>query len=420
MEKVLSSCVFYAVEFIKIWIVSEGIFNIKYKNILKYLFAVSLIVMSVISPLYYIVEDNPIVYTLCMYIVFMLSLEKKKNIIWVIFSSLVILIIDIGISCIVLKLYPPLGKVIIERPNVIILVNMISLLIFICVFGILCKKRIKKNSFWKSNDALICTMCAIVILILIVPMQMQMLGFHDKLSILSTILLITLLLVSIVLLRIKKQREHDQFEKNLTQELMKIQEIYYKSMLQKEEETKLFRHDFKEYIFCIQTLHQKKDYGASDIYLNQIVDRINEFVPAFSTGNEYVDMVLNDLVVQYHMVKVEVNGKIPILKMEELDICSLFYNLLRNAFEASNDTESKELKMQVRVQETNIVIEISNQFENINLNENGEFNTTKEGEGHGYGLLNVKRCIEKYDGMYNVEVNDGRFITEIILPNIIK
>jgi len=420
MEKMLLSGIYYAVEYLKIWLVSVGIFHMKYKKTVWYLFAASTAVMSVITPWYYIVEDKPFIYTLCMYAVFILSLEKKRNIGWVIFCHLVILIIDVAISFVIFGLYPPLSEAVLERPNVIVLFNMISLFIFTCVFFILCKKRIKKDSFWKYNDALICIVCAIVILILIAPLQMRIMGFQSKLSVLSTILLMVLLIVSVILLRIKKQREQERFEKESAQELMKIQEMYYKSMLQKEEETKLFRHDIKEYIFCIQTLHRKKDYGALDSYLNQIEDRMNEFAAAFSTGNEYVDMILNNLAVQYHAVKVELNGKIPMLKMEELDLCSLFYNLLKNAFEASNETESKELKMQVRVQGTNMVLEISNSFQNVELKETGEFHTTKEGEGHGYGLRIVKRCVEKYDGMYHVEVKDGRFKTEIVLPNIIE
>lgn len=420
MEKMLLSGIYYAVEFLKTWLVSAGIFNIKYKKKVRYLFAASTAVISVITPWYNIVGNKPFVYVLCMYAAFMLSLEKKKNIGWVIFCNMVISIIDVVISCVIVGLYPSLSKVVFERPNVTILVNMISLFIFICVFCIFCKNRRKKDSFWKYNDALIGIVCAIVILILIAPLQMRIMGFIYKLSVLSTILLIVLLIVLIILLRIKKQREQNQFEKELAQELMKIQEIYYKSMLQKEEETKLFRHDVKEYIFCIQALHRKKDYGALDSYLNQIENRMNEFAAAFSTGNEYVDMILNNLAVQYSLVRVELNGKIPVLKMEELDICSLFYNLLKNAFEASNEAEGKELKMQVRVQETNMVLEISNQFKNVDLNENGEFNTTKEGEGHGYGLRSVKRCVEKYNGMYNVEVKDSRFKTEIVLPNIIE
>lgn len=420
MEKIFLSCIYYVVEFIKIILVSENIFDIKYKNNIRYLFVASVVVMSVVTPWYYIVEDSPLVYTLCMYFVFIVTLKKKKNIGWVILSNLIIMIIDVAISILIFELCPSLSKEVIENPKVIILLNMISLFFFIFVICVLLKKRKMKAHFFKYNDAFIFSICAIVILIFVAFLQMRVMGFKDKLNILSIILLSVLFILSVVLLRIKKQREQEQYEKELAQELVKIQEIYYKSMLKREEETKLFRHDIKQYIFCIQTLHMKKDYSALDTYLSQISNRVNEISAAFSTGNEYVDMILNNLVVQYSQVKVEVRGKIPALKMQEIDICSLFYNLLKNAFEASDEADCKELKMQVRVHQSNIVLEISNQFGNVDLNENGVFNSTKEGKGHGYGLLNVKRCIEKYNGMYNVEVKDNIFKTEIIIPDIIE
>ena len=52
------------------------------------------------------------------------------------------------------------------------------------------------------------------------------------------------------------------------------------------------------------------------------------------------------------------------------------------------------------------------------LNINDKYITTKnDATAHGYGISNIKEVIEKYDGEYNVNVNNGWFQFSIIIPN---
>lgn len=74
----------------------------------------------------------------------------------------------------------------------------------------------------------------------------------------------------------------------------------------------------------------------------------------------------------------------------------------------------------VKILERNLAVIISNPYQSIKMNEEQEFISTKSGKGHGYGIQNIKKCVDKYGGKYNVKTEDSIFCTEIILPNIVK
>ena len=47
---------------------------------------------------------------------------------------------------------------------------------------------------------------------------------------------------------------------------------------------------------------------------------------------------------------------------------------------------------------------------------NGRYESTKEGDEHGFGIENAKAGIIKNGGCYATKVEDHIFVTEIIIP----
>ena len=138
------------------------------------------------------------------------------------------------------------------------------------------------------------------------------------------------------------------------------------------------------------------------------------------TGNEYVDIILADLSEQFTDIDVRLEGKIPPVKMASMDICSLFYNLLKNAFEAAHRVSDKLVDIKFKTDRLNIIIYVSNSYDVVFQNKDGTFATRKLEKEHGFGLANIKKCVEKYCGFYGVNVENNTFCTEIILPDVVK
>ena len=53
------------------------------------------------------------------------------------------------------------------------------------------------------------------------------------------------------------------------------------------------------------------------------------------------------------------------------------------------------------------------------LENNPDLETTKEDEGHGYGLKQIKGIVEKYDGMIDIEEEKGMFVVNMMFARLV-
>ena len=70
--------------------------------------------------------------------------------------------------------------------------------------------------------------------------------------------------------------------------------------------------------------------------------------------------------------------------------------------------------------ETNVVIYVSNHYDIIKEDGKSGYISTKSERGHGYGLSNIRKYVEKYNGTYSVTATEGIFCMEIIFSDLIS
>ena len=108
--------------------------------------------------------------------------------------------------------------------------------------------------------------------------------------------------------------------------------------------------------------------------------------------------------------------------LSEIDIYSLFGNILDNAIEACEKLDESERYIGLKVYKQNsfVIINVINPFSGKIKKENGNIITTKNDKiSHGYGLKSIKYVVDKYDG--KIDINDRKNIFYLtILFNIIK
>ena len=106
------------------------------------------------------------------------------------------------------------------------------------------------------------------------------------------------------------------------------------------------------------------------------------------------------------------------IKVELFDLCILFSNLLSNAVEAACKVEGgKSRFVEVKIGHFNgrIMIKVSNSCI-LNSIHNTELKTSKiDKENHGFGLKNIERIVEKYDGQILLNCIDCVFVFEITI-----
>lgn len=209
----------------------------------------------------------------------------------------------------------------------------------------------------------------------------------------------------------------------ITEKYLEEQKGHYEYLEKRETETKKFRHDLRNHMQMLSILVRKHKYDEFDKYVEEINVNIDNFGNIVTVQNGIVDAIIN----KYYSeavndgIKIDVRGRFPNdCKIEAYDLCTIFSNLLSNALEAAAEAEDKWINVECRYTDNNIIVVVKNSFANKIQLSNGKIKTHKaDGDYHGYGLVNVKDSIKKYNGMWDIDIQENVF-TMTISFNYVK
>jgi len=242
------------------------------------------------------------------------------------------------------------------------------------------------------------------------------------LSVVLVIIGIFIQLAAVILLF--TQRNVYKEKKQLTEKYLNEQKSHYEYLEKRERETKKFRHDFRSHLELISNMAQNHDVEKIHSYLEKLHIKVEELGNVVTVQNGIVDAILN----QYYAkaiqcgITMEVKGRFPgDSEIDAYDICTIFSNILSNAIEAATEAEEKFVSVECRYNERNIIIVVKNSFRREQQNASSMLKTKKEDlDYHGYGLSNMKDSVDKYNGVFDIEIKDGRFVLTILFNCIGK
>ena len=216
---------------------------------------------------------------------------------------------------------------------------------------------------------------------------------------------------------ISATRERQLQERNtMNEKYMELQKEYYDQLLNQDEKMRRFRHDMNAHIQILKAYCDQQETGKIKDYLETIMDESAIYAFRKYTNNWAVDAVLHSLVSEAEGRKIQINfqGHLPKkTKVEDYDLCTIIYNLMKNAIEASEqieDASRRSIQIEMGAYDLQVYILIKNQVDRSNVS----LLTAKEDQkNHGLGLGNVKRAVEKYNGCFHVEFEDGWFSAEV-------
>ena len=108
-----------------------------------------------------------------------------------------------------------------------------------------------------------------------------------------------------------------------------------------------------------------------------------------------------------------------IRQVKDIDIVSMFGNILDNAFEAASKVENSSVIFRMFMHEKGkmCIIKVVNDYGEDIIEKNGVVQTTKKEEGiHGIGLKSIAKTAEKCNGSYSYYTKDKKFYAVLILP----
>lgn len=189
-------------------------------------------------------------------------------------------------------------------------------------------------------------------------------------------------------------------------------------MKESEETIKSYRHDMKNHMTVINSLIDKDEIEALKKYLNEISNISFDNEKYISSGNEIIDSIVNYKLNLAENEKIRFITDISIstgLHISSYDMTVILGNILDNAIEASKKVDEVERKIILKIKEENgkFIIYIQNKF-NGNLKNNYESTKDNEKE-HGYGIKNIKKVVEKNNGICKFEIIDKSIFTTLIV-----
>ena len=230
-------------------------------------------------------------------------------------------------------------------------------------------------------------------------------------------------------------------ENEKLKEQMDIYECQISTNIENDRVVRSLRHDMKLHLEELQMLAAGKRYDELESYLSAMTEAAKPLYNMVGTGNPSVDGILDYMCAKAQDKGVTVKRKLRIpedVSLSAYDMNIILGNLLENAIENTLKTDNPYIELTLKYQSGTIYMNVTNTCISDQKVENGKYLTTKTydeknmhneetvSEGfsisgrhksgkHGYGLDNVKRCVDKYSGTMKLNCKDDVFTAEVLI-----
>ena len=213
-------------------------------------------------------------------------------------------------------------------------------------------------------------------------------------------------------------REQEQKDKMQIAQLQK-QFDYYQEKQKDEEKVRSVYHDMKNHLLILQQQINSPETAEMVEELQAQVAMYEDYV---HTGNGILDIILkekSELAREKQIslsVTADFNG---VDFIEPLDISTIFGNGLDNAIEASERLPVEQRTIFVKAGKIQNFLSIVIQNNCTEESKPAKKRTTGSSDFlHGFGISNMRKATEKYDGQLTTKCEKGKFVLKILIPVI--
>lgn len=224
---------------------------------------------------------------------------------------------------------------------------------------------------------------------------------------------ITFLFMNIILLEFLRRFSiylKELQKKELLEQQIRYQKEYYRNLLMAYDTVKKVRHDMKNHLQTISLLYNNRKMSELQEYLFTTSEVLRETEQIIFTGNTTLDAILNIKFneISEKGIRYTTDFSIPQnLQIPYSDIVTIFGNLLDNAIIACSKVKMQAvLLLRISYRENTLLIMLSNTC------------SEKVPQPYGIGMKNIDSVVKKYSGTMQTKVENGNYITNIILYNI--
>lgn len=203
----------------------------------------------------------------------------------------------------------------------------------------------------------------------------------------------------------------------LLRKQMDIYEQQISANVENAEKIRAIRHDMKHHIREIKELSEKGMTKEINEYIDMLAGDINEAQSYIDTGNAALDGIVN-----YYMsvaatenIIFDTNISVPQnMQIKTYDLNIIMGNLLDNAFENTMMAKNKQVLLKMKYFNSILYISSINTYTGA-IKKSGEKFISLKDSSHGYGVDNIKRIVNKYNGNIEIDYKNNIFNISIML-----
>lgn len=197
---------------------------------------------------------------------------------------------------------------------------------------------------------------------------------------------------------------------------LQMQKDYYKDRIRDEERVRRIYHDMKNHLLILENQPGTDETKRA---ARKLQEQISDYENYVHTGNEFLDIIIRDKSAKAREKHIDFNAVIHFENgdfMEPLDISTIFGNAIDNAIEASEKLPEERRLITVKAAMIRDMLMIT--AENNMLQDQAlSGGTTKEDSFlHGFGIPNIRKAAEKYDGQCSISADGGVFRLKVLIP----
>lgn len=310
----------------------------------------------------------------------------------------------------------------ISRPYIWVTSMGLSRIIAIGLFKLYRKKRMQNYEKLDKQEIVILYLPLVISFTYFLAITKWVMNFNDlrKERLISLLVISACVLLSSTLIHMISFEKYINYRDNvqsyfiLTQK-NDLQYEYYRNQAETYEKMRMMYHDLKNHMLVSQVsmVHEER--------MSKVLDHFEMFS---DTGNDILNILLWAKYNKADKLGIKIDsqiGKVDFDFIDDLDLCSIWGNILDNAIEACSEIDKKKIpEVIVCVMQINDLVLIKIENDCIGSNRkvvDGAFKTTKaEKNMHGIGMESVSYAVEKYDGTCEFECFCDKFITKILIP----
>ena len=235
-------------------------------------------------------------------------------------------------------------------------------------------------------------------------------------SFMASVLAILLALLFVRQTQIQKQRATEK-EKNL-QSSIEAQKNYFEELKRGNQRARRQRHDMLHQLQIIGQMNKEGKGGDIDAYIAALTEKVQLGGSDIYLDDPLLDALLNQKLAFAKKCGVGIEMALDIahpIKMYTGDLAVALGNALDNAVEALTESklpdEKKSISLSLKSKEHLVFLSVENPIDVMPKEMNGKLRSNKrDKENHGIGLESIEAIVQQYEGIFQVQYDEDRFI----------